>query len=627
MAFFVSFGLWTSGYLEFLELSAYDLFVAMRPKLIVEDQRITIIEISEADIQEIGSWPLTDEILAKSLHIILTGNPRAVGIDIYRDIEVPPGSDDLSRLFLDNPHLIGVMSLGEKPIKPLAAIEDTEQAAFSDILVDPGGIVRRGLLFLDDGETSYNSFAFRLASLYLQKERVLVQPDAAHPQFIRLNNSTIKPLEANDGGYIKADARGYQFLLDYLTTGKPFRTYGLADLLASKVPHEAIANRIVLIGVSAESVKDYFYTPFSRNFTRDQQMTGVVLHANIISQLLRFALADQKPVRYMTKGQKSLWLFFWSLIGGIVGSTIRSAARFCILMVAGLTVIICMCYIMFLYFWWIPLVPPMLSFCSANVALTAYFTGREKRERIFLMQLFSRHVSKEIAEMLWQQRAQFLDNGRLRCQKMTATILFTDLRGFTPMSEKMDPQDLLEWLNTYMEAMCGVIMAHGGVVDDYFGDAIKADFGVPLPREREKDIRVDAKSAVDCALSMEREMCRLNADWQLKGLPTMGMRVGIFTGLVVAGLVGSAARIKYTTIGDTVNIASRLESYDKHIGEESLCRILIGEATRLCLNSTYQTERIGEVSLKGKDLKITVHRVLGKDLHPSRGGPKEYKRK
>ena len=148
-----------------------------------------------------------------------------------------------------------------------------------------------------------------------------------------------------------------------------------------------------------------------------------------------------------------------------------------------MTVILGICYIMFLYFWWIPLVPPILSYSGSIVVLTAYFTGREKRDRVFLMQLFSRHVSKEIAEMLWQKRSQFLDNGRLKCQKMTATILFTDLRGFTLMSEKMDPQDLMAWLNTYMETMCGVIMAHGGIVDDYFGDAIKADFGVPLPRK------------------------------------------------------------------------------------------------------------------------------------------------
>ena len=139
------------------------------------------------------------------------------------------------------------------------------------------------------------------------------------------------------------------------------------------------------------------------------------------------------------------------------------------------------------------------------------------------------------------------------------------------MSEKMDPQDLMAWLNTYMETMCGVIMAHGGIVDDYFGDAIKADFGVPLPRQNKEQIRMDARSAVDSAILMEQEVRRLNSDWQKKGLPTMGMRVGIFTGLVVAGLLGSTARIKYTTIGDTVNIASRLESYDKNIAGDSLC--------------------------------------------------------
>jgi adenylate cyclase len=110
---------------------------------------------------------------------------------------------------------------------------------------------------------------------------------------------------------------------------------------------------------------------------------------------------------------------------------------------------------------------------------------------------------------------------------------------------------------------------------------------------------------------MEKEMHRLNTLWSEKGLPAMGTRVGIFTGPVVAGLLGSAKRVKYTTVGDTVNIAARLETYDKEVGKDSICRILIGEKTLRYLDGKFETERIGEVSLKGKDEKITVHRVLG----------------
>jgi len=231
------------------------------------------------------------------------------------------------------------------------------------------------------------------------------------------------------------------------------------------------------------------------------------------------------------------------------------------------------------------------------------------------MQLFSRHVSPEVADAVWRQRDQFMDGGRPRSQKFMATVLFTDLKGFTSVSEKMDPQALLDWLNTYMEAMAQLVMDHGGVIDNYVGDSIKADFGVPLPRTTEAAIGQDAIAAVNCALAMEKELRRLNADWQEKNLPTVEMRIGIFTGPVVGGSLGSAQRLKYTTMGDTVNIASRLESHDKdHFDPDfadSPCRILIGEQTLRYLNQKFETKRIGEAFLKGKDEGVTIFRVVG----------------
>ena len=232
------------------------------------------------------------------------------------------------------------------------------------------------------------------------------------------------------------------------------------------------------------------------------------------------------------------------------------------------------------------------------------------------MQLFSRHVSTEVAEVIWQQRDQFMDGGRPRSQKFTVTVLFTDLRGFTSVSEKIDPQALLDWLNIYMEAMAQLVMQHGGVVDDYFGDAIKADFGVPLPRVTQAEIAHDAVAAVNCALAMERELKRLNSSWQQQDLATVEMRIGIFTGPVVAGSLGSAQRLKYTTVGDTVNVAARLESFEKDLIDPDLayspCRILVGETTLRHLDHQFVTKRVGEANLKGKDEKVTIYRVIGR---------------
>ena len=197
----------------------------------------------------------------------------------------------------------------------MAAIEGTEQAAFSDILVDPGGIVRRGLLFLDDGINIYNSFAFRLASIYLKNEGAPIQPDPAHPQFIRINNVTIKPLEANDGGYVKADARGYQFLLDYLAADDPFehtawRVFFPARCLRGNC-------RPNCSGWHQRRKRERLFSHSSQSKFQSRAANGRYCFTRQYNKSVTcdLALADQKPITFMTTEQESLWLFFWSLIG------------------------------------------------------------------------------------------------------------------------------------------------------------------------------------------------------------------------------------------------------------------------------------------------------------------------
>ena len=623
LVFVAVVGVRLNGNLEFLELPAYDWFVRLQPGSFVHDPRITVVRVSEKDILSLGRWPVTDEILAQALTVLLKESPRAIGLDIFRDIPVPPGTELLDSVLSENPTIIVTMKFGEGGVRPPPVLKGTEQVSFNDILVDPGGVVRRGLFFLDDGDTIAHSFALRLALLYLQAQGIVPQPDEQNPQHLRLGNVTFRPFEENDGGYVKADARGYQFFLDYQGPVPPLRSYSLSNLLSGKVPPKAIHDKIVLIGVTAQSVKDFFFTPHSRGFSEAQQVPGVILHGLMTSQLLRAGIEGLRPLETLTERQETLWILFWGLLGGILGLKAHSVWRFSVLSFAGVLLIGLSAYTAFLHRWWIPLAPPALTFLLTAALVTAYVTSLARKERALLMQIFSKHVSKEVAESLWQQREQFLKNGRPRSQKLVMTAFFSDLRGFTTVSEKMDPQDLMDWLNLYMERMTGIIMAHGGIIDDFAGDGIKANFGLPLPEQSESVIRGDALSAVRSALDMEKEMHLLNAHWQEKGLPEVGMRIGIYTGPAVAGALGSFQRMKYTTVGDTINIASRLESYDKDLGKEVLCRILIGESTLRYLGPEFRTERIGEVSLKGKEEKITIHRVLGEDGLPPESRDKE----
>jgi adenylate cyclase len=194
---------------------------------------------------------------------------------------------------------------------------------------------------------------------------------------------------------------------------------------------------------------------------------------------------------------------------------------------------------------------------------------------------------------------------------LTATVLFTDLQNFTTVFEQMEPHALMEWLNQYMATMVNIIEnQYHGQVNKFIGDGIMAVFGVPIPRTSPEAIAHDAINAVNCAVTMRREMSRLTEQWQAQELPLIRMRVGIFTGTVIVGSLGSVERQEYAVLGDTVNIASRLESFDKNIESDNLCRILIGESTlELIRGYPFKTKPVGEVNLKGKQSRITLYRV------------------
>ncbi len=187
IAAFVGLGLLGTrslGLLESLELATYDAVLRLRPAAPAADPRIVLISITEADIQRLGGWPVPDGILARALEIVGRHEPRAVGLDIYRDVPVPPGTEQLDVVFRSDPRIVVVTKFGEGPssgVRPPAALQDSDQVGFNDILVDPGGIVRRGLLFLDDGQTAVHSFALRLALRYLEREGIGPQADPQSP--------------------------------------------------------------------------------------------------------------------------------------------------------------------------------------------------------------------------------------------------------------------------------------------------------------------------------------------------------------------------------------------------------------------------------------------------------------
>jgi Predicted transmembrane sensor domain len=609
-------GLSRAGYLEPLELGAYDWLIRMRPTVSGAGKRIALITITEEDIRTLGRWPIPDHVLAQTLERLTTYQPRAVGLDLYRDIPVPPGREVLDAIFKAHPKIIVTMMFGDgvnPGVAPPPVLKDTERVGFNDIPVDPGGIVRRALLFLGDQEPLAYAFALRLALLYLQAEGIVPQPDPAHPEHIRLGPTTIRPLETDDGGYVNADARGYQFLLDFRDATRAFPHYSLTALLSGRIDPTALKDKIVLLGVAAESVKDFFYTPRSRALRTHQEVPGVALHAQIAAQLLRSALDGHAPTSPVSEWREAVWILILSVAGGVFGLRGLPPARFALVMAGGLLILCAFVYGSFIAGWWIPLIAPALAWLFSNTLTTAYVVKQEKHQRALMMGFFAKHVSSEIAKEIWQHRHEFMAGGRPRPQKLTATVLFTDVCGYTTVSEKLEPQDLMDLINEYLAAMTSLIAAHSGVVIRFIGDAILAAFGVPVARRSDAEIRRDAVNAVECALAMQKQLIQLNRHLQPRKLPFIGMRIGINTGPMAAGSIGTSERMEYSLHGDTVNTAARLESFDKeHFTPDFFnqpCRILISEVTLGYLNDRFATEKVGQVRLRGKDQEVNIFRV------------------
>jgi adenylate cyclase len=235
------------------------------------------------------------------------------------------------------------------------------------------------------------------------------------------------------------------------------------------------------------------------------------------------------------------------------------------------------------------------------VAYQYFIEGREKRK---VKRLFGQYVSKDVYEQL----VAHPELARLGGQRREMTVLFSDIRGFTSVTEQGRAEDIVAMLNEYFTQMVAVVFRHRGTVDKFVGDMVMALFGAPL------DDPDHADHAVQAALDMVEELGRLNARWAAEGRPAqLDIGIGVNTGPMIAGNIGSDAIMSYTVIGDAVNFGSRLESLNKHYGT----RILISDATRQQLRGEYTVRPLGEVVVKGKSEAVSIFELVGRRAGPA----------
>jgi len=623
-----------AGVLEVPEIRAYDRFLRLRPaRPAAEVGPIVLIEITEDDIRELGH-PICDDILGSVVTRVLAAGPRALGIDLYRDAPVPqpcggyapaasmpPHYTALGKAVTASDRVVMVMKFpdfGSSGTPPPLFLRGSNQIGFSDLPIDlvQDGAVRRGLLYLWSEEGAHVSFALQLALRYLRPEGIVIGPDPGDSSRVRLGATIIPPFRGDDGGYVREDDGGYQFLLDYRDGPGAFPSYRLSELIGGGVPDAALRDRVVILGSASISVRDHFYTPFSRVRDQAELMPGIEIHGHAVSQLIRFAHGEDAPLRSLGGAGEALWTLVWAALGTAIGLWSRSAWIAVLGLFGGLAALFGGTQALFQSGTWYPLVAPALAGVGGAGLASLYVGVSERRQRSQVTDLFSRFLRPAVADEIWRQRESFLGNGGAgipRARRVTLTTLISDLKGYTDASEHMGPEVLTAWINDYLNAMAELVDAHGGVVDDYAGDGIKANFGFPVAKETEAGIAEDAVHAVRCALAMGEEIDRLNARWREAGLAEGRVRIGIFTGPATLGAIGGRRSLKYTTVGDSINIAARLETFDKDsfAAEPATSRILIGEETERHLGNAFRTVDLGGHTLPGKHEATRIFRVMG----------------
>ena len=512
--------------------------------------------------------------------------------------------------------IVAVMKFGDpdqEGIPGPSALEGSGRIGFNDLVPDAHDeAIRRSLMFQSDTEGHVaSSLAVLLAQKVLAASGIHPEPDPDQPRTLRLGAHALPPLQADHGGYRELDVGGYQQMLDYGVRG--FTTFSLGDVLSGEIPKARVRGQVVVLGSNAKSLPDVFPVPLGG------RLPGMEIHAHAVDQLLRNAGGVSQPQRVWSDNQEALLVLAVSLLGSLlgmraIGRPLLGVSTLILSVGAGLAALLLAGSQAFLAGWWIPMTAPSLAWLGSAGVLTAWVSSREHAERSQLMGIFARHVSPRLADEIWEHRDEFLAGGRPRPQRLIATVLFVDMKGYTARAESMDPAALMNWVNEFMERMADEVAGASGVVDDYFGDGLKANFGVPVPRTRDEDIAQDARNAAQCALDMAKALGELNRSYHERGLPEPAMRIGIHTGPVVAGSLGAEKRLKYTVVGDVVVGAQRLEATDAvdHDFEKCPARILASESTCALLGGDFVTAPLGEVSLKGMGQPLKVQRILGR---------------
>jgi len=619
-----------------LELVAYDLrFVAALTNRAADDVPISIVDIDDTSLQRVGRWPWPRATLAGLVGRLFESGAAVVAFDMVfaepeenslkaaldRVIEADPrqarsietlrsliaasdGDRLLAESFRQRDVVIGTIlhhrdlpSVGRMPA-PLTGVTPEHAAAFPEMprftgnipkiqetgvqggflttSPDSDGVIRRTPLLLRHGDRLYPSLAVQAARLLL-----LLDESEVRVATQQVGGRTLPDALMLGSVRIPLDAAG-NLLVPYFGGYASFPYVSAASVLSGEASPELLQNRVVLVGTSAAGLADLKATPVS------QALPGIEIHANVIAGILKNRFW-QEPV----------WMdgvnFLVLTLAGLILSATLPAFRALGVVVATVAALMLVGSAN-LWVWHrhglaLGLAVPSLEIVSLGIVnlLAGYLAETRARDR--LKSMFGQYVPPELVERMNQSPESYSNDGETR----ELTVLFADVRNFTTISESLTAAGLKDLLNRFFTPMTEIIFRHRGTIDKYVGDMVMAFWGAPVEDPRH------AVHAVEAAFEMLAAVERLKPEFRALGLPEINIGIGLNTGLMNVGDMGSAFRRAYTVLGDSVNLASRLEGLTKYYG----VLLVVGPKTRELANG-FLYRRLDLVRVKGKRTAVDV---------------------
>jgi adenylate cyclase len=593
------------GWLEPVQIRTLDLLQRLGGQRFPPE--VVIVAIDEAAFEKLGArQPIPRGYLASILRGLDRSGAAVVGLDITLSVSTTPAEDGaLARAIRElgdagrgNSHRLVLVDGRIPESGPLAdpALRETVPRGSDQVPIDDDGVIRRFAPFIPSTDGAPRpSFALAVLAHLLADDpgAAAVSPalpgDLARYPYWQAGAWTPgggppTPLRADELWRINFVGPAGSFLA--------IPSDAVAELGGPEAPPVAednpIRGRVALVGATFGDSRDFFQTPIGR-------LAGVEVHANVVHMLATRSLI--RPAGRLVGLSIQLSVV---AVAGLVLTWLRPLAG--TMVAVGLTLVagVPASYLAFHGGGYaVDFLLPILVTCLTGI-------GAEGLARRRFRDSFGRYVGRDVMDQV------LAENPTLQGARREVSVLVSDLRGFTTLSEAMPAEQVAAHLNEYFPAMIDAIFAERGMINDFIGDGILAVFGAPLPDA------AHARRAARAAMGMQAALERLNHEWVRRGVPTLRMGIGIHTGVVFAGNVGGPGRIKYTVIGDTVNVTARLEGVNKELGTTTL----ITAETRDAIGDRVDTRYRGEVPVKGRAEPLRVYELVA--VHPDgsdRGAP------